>query len=188
MNRGRCFSLLLSAIILLLANSLVACAPSSTLSLTYENAAYGVRIKYPQDWIQGGGSMGAFVVFYPPKSSGSFPFLEENLSISFEDLSAQPMTLDAYIQLSINKPRQSVTDFSLIDSSPTTLAGIPAHKVVFTGKHDQDSLEWLQVYTIIGNRAYTITYIAKQATYADFLGIVEQMIDSLHQLAGAGVP
>ena len=165
-----------------------ACAPSSTLSLTYESAAYGVRIKYPQDWIQGGGSMGAFVVFYPPKSSGSFPFLEENLSISFEDLSAQPMTLDAYVQLSINEPRQSVTDFNLIDSSPTTLAGIPAHKVVFTGKHDQDSLEWLQVYTIIGNRAYTITCIAKQATYADFLGIVEQMIDSLHQLAGAGVP
>lgn len=159
---------------------------SQSLELTnwkiYRNEKYRFEIHYPSNWTRQeqepfGTLALIFVAFLSPQESASDMFLE-NINITVQDLSNQPMTLDEYTNLSINQMSQYITDFNIIDSSVTTLVGNPAHKIVYTGKEGQNNLKWMQIWTIKDNKAYVITYTAKIDTYSNFLGTIQQMINS----------
>ncbi len=147
-----------------------------TLSLTYENSAYGVRIKYPQGWTKQEGGTGTVVQFFSPKESNSTS--QEALTIIVQDLSAQSLTLDAFTQRITSQLKQTITDFNLIESGASTLAGSPAHKVVYTGIQGQRNPKVLRVWTIVNSKGYIIMYAADLSKYSEFLGIIQQMIDS----------
>jgi len=121
--------------------------------------------------------MGAIVAFIAPREGASDVF-QENVNILVQDLSAQPMTLDEYTQLSVSQIGQVITDSNILDSSAVTLAGIPGHRVVYTGKQGQYDLKWMQVWTMQNNKAYVISYTAETGKYSTFLGTVQEMIDS----------
>lgn len=150
---------------------------STTNFLTYESRDYGIKINYPMDWIKREQFMGTVVMFLSPTESASDIF-QENLVVTVNDLSAQPITLEESVDPDINQLKMIVTDFKLVDSSATSLAGNPAHKVVYTGKDGQYNLEWMQVWTIKDDKAYIVTYTAEQDKYSEFLGTVEEMVQS----------
>ncbi len=150
--------------------------PTPKLSLTYENNAYGISIKYPQGWTKQEGATETVVQFFAPKESSSTS--QAAITIAVKDLSAQSLSLDAYTERVTSQLQQTLTDFNLIESGATTLAGIPAHKVVYTGKQEQRNPKVYQVWTIINNKAYMIKYAADPSKYSEFLGIIQQMIDS----------
>jgi len=121
--------------------------------------------------------MGAVVVFFAP-TEGPSDIFQDNVNIIVQDLSAQPMTLDEYTELSLGQIEQFITDPSILDSSAVTLADIPGHRVVYTGKQGQYDLKWMQVWTVQNNKAYVISYTAETSKYSTFLETVQEMIDS----------
>lgn len=149
--------------------------------LTYTNATYGITIVYPEDWEKKTGEMGTVVAFLSLREGASDDF-RENVNIAIQDLSAQPMTLDEYTNLSLSQLDQYIQNPNVIESSKTTLDGNPAHKLVYTGEMEQQDvrylLKWLQVYTIKGDKLYLITYTSKEDSYSDYLDNVQKMIDS----------
>ena len=145
--------------------------------LTYDSPDYGIRIKYPADWTKEEQVMGAVVAFFAPRE-GASDVLQENVNILVQDLSAQPMTLDEFTELSVGQTEQLITDASILDSSAATLGGNPGHKLVFTGKQGEYDLKWLQVWTIKDDKAYIISYTAEIDTYSAFLKTAEEMIES----------
>jgi len=145
--------------------------------LTYENPTHGIRIKYPKDWTMQEGFMGTVVVFLSPKADASDVF-QENLNVGVEDLSGVSITLDEYTELTIDQMGQFITDFTVIESGKTTLAGNPAYKIVYTGSQAQYSIKWMQIWAIKDDKAYLITYTAETDSFSDFLEIVEAMISS----------
>ncbi len=155
--------------------------PSSNF-LTYDNTTYRIRIKYPSEWTKSEGISGLTVAFLSPIESSSDNF-RENLNVIVGNFT-QSMTLDEYIDFSINQLKKEITDFSIIDSSATTLAGNPAHKIIFTGTISGKSgnqgqfLKWMQVYTIKNNRSYVITYCAEVNKHSYFLDTIQKMINS----------
>ncbi|MCX6742050.1 MAG: PsbP-related protein [Candidatus Pacearchaeota archaeon] len=152
--------------------------PPETNFLTYDNSAYGIRITYPSNWEKEEKSTGMVIVeFFSPKESVS-DAITENLNVVIEDLSAQPMTLNEYTNLSIKNIKLYFTDVNMIDSSATTLGGNSAHKVVYTANMGQYNGKFMQVYTIRNNKAYVITYTAQPSTYSYYLDIINQMINS----------
>jgi len=152
-------------------------AQSTNNFLTYDSPAYGIRIGYPSDWTKSEQFMGSVVAFLSPTESTSDIF-RENLNVIVQDLSTQPMTLDEYTELSVSQIKQFFTDANITDSSATTLDGNPAHKVVYTGKQGQYNLKWMQVWVVKENKAYIISYTAEVNKYPDFLGTIQQMINS----------
>jgi hypothetical protein len=152
-------------------------APPAAGLPTYDSPDYGIRIKYPADWTKQEQVMGMVVAFLAPRESGSDVF-QENVNIIVQDLSDQPMTLAEYTELSIAQIEQFITDASILDSSAVTLAGIPGHKVVLTGRQGQYDLKWMQVWTVQNNKAYVISYTAEISKYSTFLGTAQEMIDS----------
>jgi serine/threonine-protein kinase len=150
--------------------------PETGLS-TYDNSAYGIRINYPSGWAKGEQLMGAVVTFLSPKESATDIF-QENLNVVVQDLSLHPMTLEEYTELSVGQLRRLITDLNIVDSSATTLAGSPAHKVICTGRQGIYDLKWMVVWTIKNNKAYVITYTAEVGKYSDFLDTANEMISS----------
>ncbi len=144
---------------------------------TYKNEQYQFEIKYLSDWTKQEQVMGSIVAFSSPQESASDIFLE-NLNVIVQDLSTQPMTLSDYTDLSVDQISRLITDSNIIDSSATTLAGNPAHKLVYTGKHEQHNLKWMQVWTIKNNKVYLISCTAEVDKYSDFLRTIQQMINS----------
>lgn len=121
--------------------------------------------------------MGTAAIFLSPHESASDVF-RENLNVLVQDISAQPMTLSEYTDMSVDQISQFITDLDILESGETTLAGNPAHKAVYTGKQGVYDFKWMQVWFIKDNKAYVITYTSEIDTYADYLETVQEMIRS----------
>jgi serine/threonine-protein kinase len=160
-------------------------ALSSTLSketvkdwLIYELPTKGIKIKYPENWekqnIQNPVTK-EVAIFLPPQETNSE---QEKLSISIEDLSNKPLTLNEYTNLAINEVKRYTKEAAIIESRSATLANSPAHMIIYTSKEEPDSLIKLEVWTLKNNKAYIITYVAKKTKYSKFLTTTKEMIKS----------
>jgi serine/threonine-protein kinase len=160
-------------------------ASSSTLSQEIVNnwsiyafPTEGIKIKYPENWekqkIQDSVTK-EMVRFLPPQETNSE---QEKLSITVEDLSNKPLTLNEYTNLSINEIKQHTEEANIIDSRSATLANRPAHLVVYTSNKEPYSLKKMEIWTLKNNKAYIITYTAKENKYSQFLKTAKEMIKS----------
>ena len=141
---------------------------NSTFKL-YENPTYGIQIQYPSDWGRLDLSFlqdSADIDFYPLSDTS----LAKNVKLQVNNLPFHNMTLEEYTNTQINP-----TEEILLESNTTTLADIPGYKIVFT---NVAGLKTMQVWTIKDDKAYIITYVAKEEDYENDLQIAQKMIDS----------
>lgn len=160
------------------ASQLSQTTPSTTETvklLTYENLAAGVRIKYPSDWEKNSQAEGVIVIFTSPKTDVSNK--SAVLTVTTQDLSAQPMTLEEYTKLSLEEFKQ-LPSVGLLDSSATTLDGRPAHRFIYTMKVGQLTIKNMGLYTIKGNTLYGLLCIAEKSKYDEFSDDLQEMISS----------
>jgi eukaryotic-like serine/threonine-protein kinase len=135
----------------------------------YENPTYGIQIQYPSDWGRLDLSFlqaSADIDFYPLSDTS----LAKNLKVQVNNLPFHNMTLEEYTNTQINP-----TEEILLESNTTTLADLPGYKIVFT---NIAGLKTMQVWTIKDDKAYIITYVAKEEDYEKDLQIAQKMIDS----------
>jgi hypothetical protein len=88
------------------------------------------------------------------------------------------MTLQKFIEVSIAQTRRENSDFKQLESTPTTLSGLPAHQIVYLA----NNLKWLVVVTVRKNVFYWLQYCSEPEKYQKFLSSVEQMISSFEFL------
>jgi hypothetical protein len=107
----------------------------------------------------------------------------ENLNVQVVNLSASATLATVAEQLKANA--QSYDNFTQIEATnttlaglPTTLAGLPAYKIVYTATVDGDQLKVLQTVTVKDGKAYVITYKGAPGNYNTYLSAAQQMIDS----------
>ena len=174
---GLLFSLLIILITSLLSSTSLTNQQHQTITIAqtsntfriYENPTYGIQIQYPSDWGRLDLSFlqdSADIDFYPLSDTS----LAKNLKIQVENLPFRNMTLEEYTNIQINPIEEN-----LLESNTTTLADIPGYKIVFT---NIAGLKTMQVWTIKDDKAYIITYVAKEEDYENDLQIVQKMIDS----------
>jgi eukaryotic-like serine/threonine-protein kinase len=150
----------------------------STNFQTYSNLAFGIKMKYPHTWLKldlsRNNSSVLVVAFKTPVGSplGSLNILAGNVS-------SGNVTLAALVSTTINHLRQTGKILHLISSTPTTLAGNLAHKLVYTTMAPQGiELEAMQLISLVGNKAYLITYAVPTSNYTTYLPIILRMISS----------
>jgi serine/threonine-protein kinase len=75
--------------------------------------------------------------------------------------------------------KRSNPDLNVLESTSTTIAGKPAHKIVFSAIDNKEvKRKAMQVWTVIGNKAILITYKAEPDKFSSYLPTIERMIDS----------
>jgi len=144
----------------------------------YENPAFGIRIKYPSNWTKSEGEMGTVVIFLSEFEDIKDTY-RENLNITFQNLSAQPITLHEYSLMILNQLKLAITKFKIVEQiSNSTLANNPANKLIFTYIQGKWKLKSMQIWTIKNTLAYLITYVAEIKKFKKFMEIAKEMIDS----------
>ena len=143
----------------------------------YVNQDFNIKLSYPDSYELQEGLMGTVAVFLSEKESSTDLF-QENLNVIVQDLSAQPMTLDEYNDLSLGQIETLITDSKIISSKKTTLAGKSAYEVIYTGRQGQYNLKWRQLWTVIDNTAYVLSYTSEINQFDNYFEVFNKMIDS----------
>lgn len=155
--------------------------PAETNFLLYENGLYGIRIIYPTSWekleyLEKNPYYTIVVGFRSPRGDIADTFLE-NMNIVVEEFS-EPVTLDEYSNNAIDALAGIIPNMNLLESGNTTLAGRTAHKLVYLADKSELRQKFMQVWTIKGNKAYILTYVARPDKYNIYLGTIQKMIGS----------
>lgn len=162
-----------------------AIAQSSSPSnlLTYENPTYGITIQYPSNWMASSNQLPTYnsiIGFYSPLEN-----LSDVLPVEFA-LSITTYTnnisLDEYTKITSTALEQQ--GMEITESSSTTLAGNPAHKITFSpgdqiAQNSPVEFKFMQIFTAIGNKVYLLSYNAEASKFSTHLNTIQQMLDSV---------
>ena len=141
---------------------------------------FDIKINYPSTWLRRDDLItdpNTRAMFQSPQEDPTDQLLESVL-VSV-DSSIGNMTLDTFIQGNIVDLRQNNPNFNLIESTATTLGGVPAHQIVFS----TNTRQCLIVATIRHQKAYYVMYYSEGEKYQKFLSSAEQMISSFEFLS-----
>jgi hypothetical protein len=145
--------------------------------LLYTSPAYGYSLSYPASCTAREENGGATMTFTSPAEGPSDKY-RENLKVVAEDLSAHPMDLDTYVATRMEAKKQGLANYNLIMDSPMRIGALNSRKVAYTGRLGSDLMEWVEIYTIRGLTAYTVTFTAEESHYKNFVEASDQALKS----------
>ena len=143
--------------------------------LTYENTQYGFRMSYPAGWTVQENTGGAAVTFQAP-SEGRDDLYRENMRITVEDLSSNPMSLAQYKDAQLAK-RQALDNFNKIIDGPYKISGFNGWKIAYMANTGM-LMEWVEIFTVKGTTAYDLSFSAMESHYAKYVVAMDTMVKS----------
>ena len=157
--------------------------------LRYLNPTFGIELDYPSSWQalelwKSPTPSNSIVAFFPSadnSSSGNASSYRDILLVSMQN--SRGKTLNDYTSESLTAyggaSNLNASNITITKSTPTTLSGIPAHEISYRENLEGSELMKKQIWTIIDNRVYVVTYGADASQYMDYLPDVDRMISSL---------
>jgi eukaryotic-like serine/threonine-protein kinase len=144
--------------------------------LTYEDITTGISIQFPSNW-EKSVNLDNFVTFRAPPETDTRIY-PAALGLKIQELASKSVLLQEITKVQISELKKSNPNLEFSESTSTTLAGIPAYRVVFTSTDNQVERKAMQIWTIIDNKAILITYKAQPDKYSTYLPTIERMIGS----------
>jgi hypothetical protein len=146
---------------------------SSTASglVPYNNPNLGFSLEYPSDW-----QKEESLSFITPQG-GTGDRSPEIINVVTEVLPSSDFSLDSYTDAAMGQV-ESFENFQLLNSSSTTLGGLPAHMIVYTFTDEQTPLQNLQAWTVKDGLAYVITYGGVPEEFDSSLPSMQSVLDS----------
>jgi eukaryotic-like serine/threonine-protein kinase len=145
--------------------------------LTYEDITTGISIQFPSNW-EKSVNLNNFVTFRAPPETDTRVY-PAALGLKIQELTSQNVPLQEVTKVQMSELKKTNPDLKISESSSTTLAGKPAHKVVFSATdNNQVKRKALQLWTVVDNQAILITYKAQPDKYSSYLPTIEKMINS----------
>lgn len=153
----------------------------------YENEKFGLTLTYPPNWTVDElrndpikPSNNSIVAIFKSPSQGQNDKYLENVIINIQGPSNLG-PLEAYAENSIKAFNNMSDTIKITKSGKDTLAGLPAHQLLYTSTGIQGlNLEKMQVFTVVNNNtAYVVTYGAEQAEYDKHIQDIEKMLNSI---------
>jgi hypothetical protein len=145
--------------------------------LTYEDITTGISIQFPSNW-EKSVNLDNFVTFRAPPETDTRIY-PAALGLKIQELASKSVLLQEVTKVQLSELRKSNPNLDFSESTSTTLAGKPAYRVVFTAtENNQVERKAMQIWTIIDNKAFLITYKAQPDKYSTYLPTIERMIGS----------
>ncbi len=151
---------------------------AETKFIEYKHPSGFFEIAYPPDWTLIENEGGAAAIFYSPKEN-ELDIFKENVNIVVQDLSKNPMPLEQYTKTAIHQMKVVFkTGMEIIESTPTRLGGLNAHKFVFMGTGPDGDLKFMSIWTIKGQTAFQFTYTGMKSDWDKYKRAADKMASS----------
>jgi hypothetical protein len=138
----------------------------------YNNPNLGFSLEYPSNWEK------EESLTFVSLQGGVGNRTPEVISITTEVLPTSDFNLERYTEAALGQV-DVFQDFRLLNSSSTTLGGLPAHLIVYTFTDEsQTPLQNLQVWTVKDGTAYVITYGGTPEEFDSSLPTFQSVVDS----------
>ena len=144
--------------------------PDGVNFIPYSNPAFGIKTEYPSDW-------GRIDLSFLKNNSADIEFypLDDSSGIKQVKLQVETMPNDQKVTLQeLNNAKVGSTVGEILESNGTTLADLPAYKIVYSAS----GIRTMQVWTIEDNKVYTITYVAEEEDFEEDFQSAERMVQS----------
>jgi len=145
--------------------------------VTYQDPVKGYKLEYPKGWTEIKLDMPTVDLTIVSPLENNFDSFTENFVIG--TLSVPFQNLNDYSRITVEKMKMRPS-FSLIEDIETTLAGIPAHKIVYTEIEPNFNIEVqsIMLWTLKDNTGYLIGFVTEPDKYSAYLPIAQKVIDS----------
>ena len=154
---------------------------------TYENPGFGLTIQYPSSWAgmqlradpfaQTNTSIVA--ILEAPRENQSDPY-RENLIINVQGPLEDTISLEEYTQNSLNAFSTMSDTVTVIELSPSTLSGLPAHELIYSSTLGNLNLKKMQIFAIVNdNTSYIVTFGAEESQFDRYLPLIMKMVNSI---------
>jgi eukaryotic-like serine/threonine-protein kinase len=156
---------------------------SSSSFLLYENPTHGIKMQYPSNWMASTNQLPTYnsiIGFYSPLENLS-DVLPAELALSITTY-VNNISLNEYSKITRTALEQQ--GMEIIESEPTTLAGNPAHKIIFSpgaqvAQSSPIEFKVMQIFTTIENKVYLLSYNAETSKFPLYMDTIQQMLESL---------
>jgi eukaryotic-like serine/threonine-protein kinase len=163
---------------------------SNTSVLSYTDPTSGITVQYPSSWeirdvdpsLRPPNTISSTRLLPPGQNDTSFI---DNVVISVNNVSNA--TLGQYTEGVLAQYKNFSDIITITKSEPSTLAGNPAHSIEYLENHPGQPLKKMQVWSIVGDRVYIVTYAADESEFSQYLADVQSIIQSLQISNGAQV-
>jgi hypothetical protein len=148
--------------------------------LVYRNANVGLVMKYPVGWQKDeqSGPAGFMLGFFSPPENPQSKF-RENVIFTVQPLFA-PMKAEDYLRFSLRQVQQGPYEFE--ESSPATLADLPACQVLYTGPLSPMLPLAGKCFTLCAvsdTRGYGFCYTARAEKFDQYFQVIQEMVESV---------
>src|SRR5918996_1498056 len=144
---------------------------AATGLVPYNNPNLGFSLVYPSDWQK------VETLSFTSPQGGVGNRAPEIISVITEVLPSSNFSLNSYTEAAIDQV-QSFDNFQLLNSSSTTIGGLPGHMIVYTFTDGQTPLQNLQAWTVKDGIAYIITYGGGPEEFDSSLPSIQSILDS----------
>lgn len=161
-------------------------AQVNTTLKTYQNPGFGLTVAYPPTWdvdelrnSPSTPSDNSIVAIFKSPSQGINDQYLENVIVNVQGPRPDIDSLETYTRNSM-LAYNSMSDITLLKEGEATLAGFPAHQMEYMSKGIPGlNLKKMQIFTVINNVAYVVTFGAELAEYDKNYPAVENLINSI---------
>jgi hypothetical protein len=146
---------------------------------TYIDSVNKIKFEYPTHWSKLDlNTEGIITIITSPLEDYNDQY-GETVVVGIEEIPFGLLSLEQYSELSI-KNMASVPEFKILEQADTTLANLPAKKMVFSQVEPTYNIDLttLTVWTIKDDMAYFMALGAEPAKYPTYLPIFEKIISS----------
>jgi eukaryotic-like serine/threonine-protein kinase len=154
---------------------------NDTAGTNATSSSPGIQISYPREWIANDLGNGT-VRFSTPLRTDLMRF---TVSVANLPPSLENMTIDKLVEINLNRSKQQLSNFSLVESNTTTVSpeNQSGHMIVYTNTNKDPNFplkfKTMQIFTIKDGQLYTLSYVSEDSQYPRYLPTIENMIDSI---------
>ena len=151
-------------------------------TLAYEHPTCKIRIQYPSDWLRDAepATSDYIVAFVPVAGINATTGGFENVKVKL--INSQGMSLDQYTSIA-SKAFSSIPNSKVVQSGKTPVGrnNSPGFGVTYSvvDPSTSNEIRTMEVWSVVNNIIYDITYDASAANYAIYLPLVRAMISTL---------
>lgn len=155
---------------------------SNSNEVIYRNPQHGIFMLFPSNWTFSTSGLPQYTqvaAFYAPLQNLS-DLIPARFTITVMSYQ-QNVSLKEFTNMTLSSLNET-NQVKILNSNPTTLAGLPGYQVVFSTLPNMGSpvsFKIMHSWTVINNKIYVFEYGVESSKFNTYLPTVKQILDSL---------